>query len=70
MGRCHRNHFWLYIRCKLAQPGEYDGTVHGLMSNYFDHLSYLGLRLPICQTLVNVYEIYIFLLGTYIGRFG
>jgi len=31
--------------CTLAQPGEYDCTVHmwrrcGLMSNYFDHLFY------------------------------
>jgi len=42
-GRCHGNHFWLYMRCTLAPPGEYDWTVHvrwrcGLMSNYFDHL--------------------------------
>ena len=34
---------FLYIRCTLAPPGEYDRTARvwrrcGLMSSYFDHL--------------------------------
>ena len=34
---------FLYIRCTLVPPGEYDRTVRvwrrcGLMSSYFDHL--------------------------------
>jgi len=42
-GHCHGNHFWLYMKCTLAPPGEYECTVHvrrrcSLMSNYFDHL--------------------------------